>query len=221
MIKAVQNDKGNTMLFILGSISIMALMFIIVGSFANVFVYKEKAANNAEQASIVASANIYENLQRAVDDYDRSLIGVVEDFLSESINEKISQETDRLKNSHPDFSDLEARYKAVDRVLKRELGRNPILSDYISAGLRKSSNEIPYLVQQNIEDNGGEVSNTRILLFNHNNRVEVKTAAAFKALGFDELFPDDKRNIRQSGQGPKFEFIKSLSGWSNRELTLP
>ncbi|MGE8207125.1 hypothetical protein ACQKP0_21780 [Heyndrickxia sp. NPDC080065] len=215
-MRLLRNERGNTMILILGCLSIMSLLFIIIGSFANIFIQKEKSANNAEQASITASAIIFDSLQKAIDEYDASLVGEI-DFLDKSINEKIRKKIDQLRPSNPQLSSVEIKHKAINSVLKEELSYNSDLANYITQGLNEATSKIPSAVKENILNNQGEISNTEIRLFNQNNRVEVITSTKFKALKFDKYFPDDKRAIKQVGEGNKFDFINELGGWEWHE----
>lgn len=191
----------------------MSLLFIIIGSFANVFIQKEKSSNNAEQASITASAIIFDSLEKAIDDYDDSLEGKIEDILDKSINEKVRKKIEQLRPLNPQLSSIEIKHKAINSVLKHELISNSTLATYITEGLNDATTKIPQAVKENIENNQGEISETEIKLFNQNNRVEVITSTKFKALKFDKYFPDDKRAIKQVGEGNKFDFINELGGW--------
>lgn len=211
----LKNQKGNTILFIVGLFSVFFLMFVIVISFANVFIKKEQASNNAEQASIVASGIILDSLEEAIDDYDGWLIPLLasdpiplEAIGLEPLGDKVDNEKDSLPST---YTESERKHKAINSVLKEELPGNDRLKTFVSSNLADAEGEIYSQVQSNILSNNGELSQTEINFTD--NRVEVKTATRFEALKYDEYFSESQRYVKQKGRGPTFEFADSIS-WS-------
>lgn len=216
-MKVLRNEKGNMTLLLLGSISIFTLMLGAVLSFSNVFIKKEQASDNAEQASLVASSIVLERLEEAIYDYDDSIRGEVEDFLGKSLEKKVEKKQEQLKNQDPELSNSEAKHQAINAVLKTELQKgNQDLQQEVAQQLRYAESEIISAVRRNISENNGEISGTEISLFNNQNRIEISTATRYKAVQFDAYYPDNKRNIEQIGQGPTFDFIEGMSNWSWR-----
>lgn len=219
MKKVIVNEKGNTMIFMLGSLSMLVLMFIIIGSFANVFLKKEKASNNAEQASLAASGEVLEGLKNAINLYDTYQLDFYirndryGEYLQNSILKKLGVEKAKLSGSG--LSEIEISHKAVNNVIKSELpGIEDALKGFVGSELNSATGRVQQVVINNIESNNGELSDIKIKLFNKNNRVEVTTATKYKAIKYDELFPDDKRLIKQKGEGLKFDFLDSYGHFS-------
>lgn len=190
-------------------------MFLIVISFANVFIKKEQASNNAEQASIVASGIILDSLEEAIDDYDSWLIPLLalDPIPLEAIGlDPLGEKVEHKKNSLPSrFTESERKHKAINSVLKDELPGNERLKTFVYSNLNNAEGEIYSQVQSNILSNNGELSETEINFID--NRVEVETATRFEALKYDEYFSENQRYVKQKGKGPTFEFADSLS-WS-------
>ncbi|QED46419.1 hypothetical protein [Cytobacillus dafuensis] len=227
MKNVIANEKGNTMIFMLGSLSMLVLMFVIIGSFANVFIIKEKASNNAEQASMAASGEVLDGLKNAIELYDAyqlihyTAMERYDLYLEDSIKIQLGKYIELFRGSNPDLSQIEITHKAVNKVIESKLpGIAGALEGFVSSELASSTVRVHQVVSENIESNKGELSGTKIKLFNDNNRVEVITATKYKAVKYDELFPDDKRKIKQKGEGLKFEFLNGFGNY-NWEYTFP
>lgn len=227
MKRFIANEKGNTMIFMLGSMTMLVLMFVIIGSFANVFIIKEKASNNAEQASLAASGEILAGLNTAIEQYDQyqfnfyMSIKKPELYEIHSILKKLGEEKVRLSSSGRDLSTIEINHNAINNVIKDGLpGINSALQGFVASELGNAVSRVHNAVEKNINDNNGVLSGTTVVIFNKNKRVEVKTATKYKAIKYDSLFPEDKRLIKQKGEGLKFEFLSSF-GTFKSEYTFP
>lgn len=212
----LKNEDGNTTLFILSLFSVFTLMFLLIISFANVFIEKEHASNNAEQASIVASGIILDRLEDAISEYDSWLIlelanvPVSPDIVGlRPLDEKVEDAKNRLPGT---YTDSEKKHKAINQVIKEELNSgNRFLQPFVNEQLRYIEADISGQVANNIRQNNGEVDQTKVFL-NHENRIEVETATRYKAFKFDEYFSENQRLVKQKGRGPTFEFAEAL-GW--------
>ncbi|MBS4193293.1 hypothetical protein KHA94_24725 [Bacillus sp. FJAT-49705] len=227
MKNVIENEKGNTMIFMLGSLSMLVLMFVIIGSFANVFIIKEKASNNAEQASMAASGEVLDGLKNAIELYDAyqlqhyTAMKRYDLYLEDSIKIQLRNEISQISGSNSDLSQIEITHKAVNKVIESKLpGIFGALEGFVNTELISATGRVHQVVRDNIESNNGELSGTKIKLFNKNNRVEVITATKYKAVKYDELFPEDKRKIKQKGEGLKFEFLNRFGNY-NWEYTFP
>ncbi|MEJ9280009.1 hypothetical protein [Ureibacillus thermosphaericus] len=216
-MKLLNNENGNMTLFIVGFFSAFFFLFLIILSFANVFVEKELASNNAEQASIVASGILLDHLEDAIEDYDNWLrpLLLLDPIPSYVIGlHLLEDDVQSAINSQPSsLSYLEKRHKAINQVLKSELPGNSLLRGFVVSNLNQAKPKIKDQVKKNIEDNNGELFETKVV-FNHNHRIEVETATKYKSFLFDDYFTENERYVKQTGYGPKFEFAESLYGWS-------
>ena len=202
------NEKGNTTIFIIGSFSMFLLFLLIIGSFSQVFILKEKASNNAEQASIVATGIVMDYLQIAIDAYDSTLLPEEYPFLS--INLKVNAAKGQISATNRNLSSIEVRNRAINQVLKGNLPGNFILEGFVSSNLSAAESKISSNVRANIENNDGEVKGTRITFTGE--RIQVETSTRYKAFKYDDLLPEEKRYVRQTGKGPKLDFAHGLSG---------
>ncbi len=208
-------------MFMLGSMTMLMLMFVIIGSFANVFIIKEKASNNAEQASLAASGEILSGLETAINQYDQfqyafyASIERLDLYEIDSILRALGDEKSNLQSSGRDLSQIEINHNAINNVIAKKLpGIENALQGFVSSELASSTNRVQKAVSDNIHFNKGELSGTKIMFFNNNKRVEVKTATKYKAVKYDNLFPDDKRLIKQKGEGLKFEFLNGFGSYT-------
>lgn len=230
MKRFIADEKGNTMIFMLGSMTMLVLMFVIIGSFANVFIIKEKASNNAEQASLAASGEILAGLNTAIERYDKFqynyYLSIKQPELYElhSILKKLGEEEVKLSSSGRDLSTIEINHNAINNVIKAELESpgltSSALQGFVTSELGNAVSRVHNAVEKNINDNNGVLSGTTVIIFNKNKRVEVKTATKYKAIKYDSLFPEDKRLIKQKGEGLKFEFLSGF-GTFKSEYTFP
>ena len=72
-------------------------------------------------------------------------------------------------------------------------------------------------VQTIIERNKGTLANS-VIYYMDDEQITVRTSSKYEAVKFDEVIPDDKRDINQIGTGPEIDFIGHLNGWMDREL---
>jgi hypothetical protein len=191
---------------------IFALMFMMIANFANVLIEKQHASNNAEQASLVASGIVLDALETAIVEYDNE----VERLLAENPEldlEKVGPKVSNEMNTLPEkYKGNERNHISINNVLKREIPGNGLLQEKVSVELNSAENQISYEVSSNIRGNNGKVEETTIFL-NDKNRIEVETSTRYKAVKFDEYFSENQRYIKQTGQGPSFDFAESMS-WS-------
>ncbi len=226
ILKHVQNEKGNVMIFFLSSFFIMVIMFLVVLNFTKVFAVKQQASNAAEQASFAATAVIYELTMEGVRNYDRSIPGQAERVLAgKTVAEKIGDRTGALQGSEPDLSYNEARLRAIDEVLSAELqsgpGSNKLNHEILSILQWNGIDEIRAVVNETVGTNGGGSDATSVVLFSPDYRVEVKTSSEFKGLEINHIFAGLIKHISQTGKGPEAAFLKELDGWSRKTIEIP
>lgn len=200
----IRNEQGNMTIFIIGIMSIMLLMFLLVGSFASVFTSKEKASNIAEQASLVASSILKDEIENAINDYEIIVSNPL--VLYPSIREIIER---RVSQSHSTLTKKELRRQVTNDVLREQLPTNGLLSRYIENAVSIAKRKIPAAVENNIHKNEGIVPGT-VISISETNRIKVTTHVRYKAMKYDEYFTEEDRKVVQSGEGPPFDFLKIM-----------
>lgn len=203
MSKWIHNEEGNITLLTLGLLGVMALMFAVLLNLVKVFAVKQQAANAAEQASLAATAEIYRVVEEAIDD-------IPEPFQT-TLEEQIEMKKIQLE-SHYAWSDREFYLEAVDQVLAEKLA-NPLDPAYlllktgIESGLYNDKDEILDAAAVAITSDGGALTGTQIKI-DSQYRVEVRTSSIYRAYKYDDLIPEDKRQIYQVGKGPELAFLR-------------
>lgn len=150
MRKYIQDERGNVMLLSVCLMSVLVVMFLMLMSFVKAFYIKDKASSAAEQASLAATAYLYEKVDEAINEIDQKLfeLGSVtvengektpteaeevsaptEEPSAEvditagkkSLADQIAAETNKILQSSSRFTYNEARIEAIDKVLSDEL----------------------------------------------------------------------------------------------------
>ena len=75
----------------LGIMSVMIIMFLVLTNFVKVFVLKEQASSNAQQASIAATSVLYKEVDEAVEEYEDTIIGMGEDVIEGKTSQRKSK----------------------------------------------------------------------------------------------------------------------------------
>lgn len=86
----LQEERGNAALFMIGLLSIMMVLFVFVFNLSKIFAVKEEANTTAQQASLAATSVLYDQLDEAIEEYEKGLIGTVDSY-PESIGQKIEK----------------------------------------------------------------------------------------------------------------------------------
>lgn len=130
MRKLLRNERGNISLFILGLLSVMMIMFVILLNLSKVFVVKEHASSNAEQASLSATSVVYEKVEQAIEDYDNQMASIknkkIQD-LQEEIDgweEKIEDQEDKLDDLKDDDKDKKGKIEEKIEDLEEKIKDN-------------------------------------------------------------------------------------------------
>lgn len=242
-MKYLRNERGNVIIFSLGIMAILLFMFLLIGSFASVFVAKEKSSNIAQQASLVASSILKEEVEEGIDRYE--LFVGSQEFVSEagvgmdlcdfqdstviqiSENIKIYCSLESLvdkryvtSSSYNHLSAKEKKRQVTNDVLKEQIPINEVLQGYIEDSASQASGRIPGAVEANILENKGIVEGTEIAV-SDTNRITISTNTRYEALKYDEMFSENERKVEQQGAGPTFQFLGVLSSKGSLFYTFP
>lgn len=217
-MKTLRNERGNITLFTVGSMIIVMLMFIFVINLAKVFAVKEQAHTSAQQASLAATAVLYDEIWTAIDKYEITIMGLVDSY-PKTIEQKVDERTIALNNSHPDWSGNEAYVEAIDQVLIEEMNSGVGTEELRQALQNELNPSIIYSMKeqarQTILANGGTLTGAEMELF-HDNRVYVKAANTMESIDYGSIFHSFKDDVYQTGAGPEINFLEELHSWSDR-----
>lgn len=217
-LRILRDERGNMTVFVLTIFFFMALvMFTLLFNMSAIFVDKEQAANVAQQASLAATEVIYAETEKAIVAYDISIQRLTDPVL---IKPQVTTAMTHLRAAHPDWSDSEVRYQAIDDVLRDNMPGSLDLVFYIQAGLLNAKAEIPGLVAGVITDNGATLGGSSVHMFNGEQRIEVKTSVSYESQSFGLKFiPSHKEQVYQTGQSRRIGFVEVMR-WSDVSLSL-
>ncbi|MGK5510933.1 Tad domain-containing protein [Brevibacillus formosus] len=219
ILRHLQNERGNMTIFTLTIYWFMfMLVFVALFNFSGIFVDKEQASNSAQQASIAAVKDIYDEMERAIEIYDAS---PARNYDYDYLYLKRIAARNQMRVAHPDWSHSEIEYGVIDAVLSSSLPDNVELQGYVNLGLIKAAGHIPGVVAKVLSDNKATLSGSSVKLFNSDNRIEVTTSVKYESesMGFD-FIPAYSEQIYQTGESRRIGFIDEVSGWANLHIPM-
>ncbi len=223
MRDTVKNERGNISIFVLGLLVILAVMFVLVLNLSNVLVAKEQANSAAQQASLAATAELYDKMYEVIEEYESEVIGLVDSY-PENIEEKVDKEVERLSAGEMSGYTLnEIQTEAFDRVLAEELSKG--LGDDL---LRKKIEEelefdwsirIRQTARNAILANGGSLEDAELKLF-EDGRIVVSASRDIEITDSNGWLSGVEENIARTSAGPEMSFVKELKDWEERTYSL-
>jgi Putative Flp pilus-assembly TadE/G-like len=211
--ETLQNERGNIALFVIGILAVMMILFVFVLNLSKVFAVKEQADSTTQQASIAATAVMYEELEGVIAEYETWLIGKLDSY-PETIGEKVDEKIIDL-NSDPDYNDYSANeisIEALDMVLIEELehgfGKKELaekLEDEIEHDIvKKMKNK----ARQTIVENGGNLEGATLEI--ENGQVYVKASNTVEGTSYKGFFDNFSDELFQQSGGPKMDFLEHI-----------
>lgn len=212
------NERGNVTILVLTIFFFLLLVvFSVLFNISTIFVDKEVAANSAQQASLAATNQIYEEAEMAIRAYDTSIESWTDPVF---IWPLVEAQMKSIQAANPDWSPIEARYEAIDRVLLAAIPTYPTLGTYVMIGLHQAAAEIPGDVADILARNKSTLSGSSLKLFNGEDRIEVRTSVRYESKTFGlEFMPEHTEQIYQTGESRIIGFIK-VTEWKNSPFAL-
>ncbi|MBS4206158.1 Tad domain-containing protein [Lederbergia citrea] len=211
----MKNEDGNAVLFMLGLLSIMMILFMLVVNMTQVLAVKEQANTTSQQASLAATSVLYEEIWYSIDEYERSLIGMIESY-PETIREKVDKRITQLRSNHSyrNDSDNEIRRKAINQVISEQL-RSGIGKEALRNQLE---NDIRFKIIPKMKTaavaaivaNNGNVNEAEMQVFK-DERIYVKASNNVEGSAYNKYFSGIKKKLFQESAGPKVDFVSQLS----------
>jgi hypothetical protein len=212
------NQRGNITVFVLTIFFFLSLlMFVLLFNMSTIFVDREVAVNSAQQASIAATQIVYEEAKSAIETYDRAITRLLNpEFLMPQVYSK----EDFLRSEHPDWSDAEIRWNAIDHVLLSNLPGNGELSMYVSIGMAEAKRRLPDVVEAILRENGAKTSGSEVVMFNEDQRIQVETAVEYESETFGLQFLGTHRDeVKQTAESRRIGFLEVFR-WPDTTLSL-
>lgn len=211
MSVVLKSQKGNAVILTIWTLSVLGLMIVIIMNIAKVYVVKEQASIAAEQASLAASAVVYDEVGKVIEHYENEDL-----FEDETLQEKVEKEEQRLQSQNGNLSLNEAHIQAIDYVLLQVLRQDEALREEIKGALERAGGDVQAVVSNIISKNGGKPSGTQIHYFNDDKRIEVVTSARFEAVKYKSMFTGSDSDVSQRGIGIEIPFVDEV-GWNSRQ----
>ncbi|WP_201716823.1 Tad domain-containing protein [Rossellomorea arthrocnemi] len=217
----LQQEHGNAALFMIGLLSIMMVLFVFVFNLTQIFAVKEEANTTAQQASLAATSVLYDQLDEAIEKYEKSIIGTV-DSSPETIGQKIEKKEIQLRSDagFNEYSENEIKLEAMDIVLTEELrhglGKDK-LDDIMGEEIyQRTLSDMVSQAKSTILENGGNLTDATLTI--KNGQVFVHASNTMEGTAFKGFFQDIKEDLFQTSAGPKVDFIEELSNFHNKEV---
>ena len=245
MIKKIRaifnNEQGSIMLFVLGMLGIMGILFVLVLNMGMALAVKEKSATTAQQASMAASSVVYEEVQEIIFgfDYEEALPDEEtseesseepadnpseaedeEELPFENLEEKLEEAVDELsgRSQYSDWSENERELQALDTYLTDVLFPIPIIGDALKLELRNAriEDEAIDMARSTIQQNGGVLENAELWI--EGNRIHVRAANEMEGISYDGYMEGIEENIYQESAGPEIDFLGDI--WNESSTIL-
>jgi Putative Flp pilus-assembly TadE/G-like len=217
----LQQEHGNAALFMIGLLSIMMVLFVFVFNLTQIFAVKEEANTTAQQASLAATSVLYDQLDEAIEKYEKSIIGTV-DSSPETIGQKIEKKEIQLRSDagYNEYSENEIKLEAMDIVLTEELrhglGKDK-LDDIMGEEIyQRTLSDMVSQAKSTILENGGNLTDATLTI--KNGQVFVHASNTMEGTAFKGFFQDIKEDLFQTSAGPKVDFIEELSNFHKKEV---
>lgn len=222
--KTLREERGNSILFMLGILSVLMIMFVFVLNLSKVLAVKEQANTTAQQASLAATSVLYEDIWDSIDQYETDLFkkimeelgadAVIKDIYPKTIAERVDEKTVEIQSSHSDLSQNEARRKAINQVVAGEM-RNGMwgymLRDQLDNDIRHQMiPDMKNAARETIRQNNGNTDGAEISLF-HKNRVYVRASNDVEGTPYGSFFRGWNEKLFQKSAGPEIEFLSELN----------
>lgn len=206
MKQHITNERGSGVILTIFSFAIVGIMLILVLNITMAFTKKEQASIAAEHASLAATSAIYGEVNDVVNSHVKII--EVEDGIDilEPLIDKVKAREASLSSSG--LSSNEIHIQAVNEVLMAEIPDDPILKSKLFHAVSAAKADIPAIIKDIIDSNGGKDADPVWEFRDYQIVVEAKTE--FKAVNQDEIIFASDQDISQVGTGPEIPFLETL-----------
>ncbi|WP_217589265.1 hypothetical protein [Lentibacillus saliphilus] len=228
--KRLVKEDGNTMLFVMGALGLLMILFVFVFNMGAAFVTKEQSASTARQASLAATSAFYDELRHALSGEE---IKYGESDENDSVDEEDSgegesseetwnfdEELQKARESTPigSLSPNEWEIEILERVITAAL-HTPLLGEIVEEHLKSniSHQNVVEAARTAVVANGGELDGAVLKI--DENRFKVNAANEFQSTSYDGFFEGIKQKLYRGSAGPRVNLIEDLwTGHSSYDL---
>lgn len=212
MKRYIDNEKGNSIFFILWLFGIVAVVFLIVANIAKIYVVQAQANSSVEQAAFAGTSVLIDETTKTIEEFDGSVISAAQKALDggKSINEQIEEKQQKLTDSGK-ASDL-SYIQVLNDVLPGELEEHPLLKEAFREHFSDSTlnSRIQNAAQSILTDNDANPEDMDLILSTEDWRIEVKSTATFESISDKKLIEVFQEKIPQKGYGPKLKYLEKV-----------
>lgn len=245
IISYYRNEQGNVVLFVIGMLGIMMVLFILVVNLSSALATKQQSETTVSQASLAATSAFYEEVRRvitgfsypepipptepdpeanssaweayreALKEYEEKL--EVYKFFTLFDNYVASAKTGLTGLEYRDWSDKELELQAFDIVINGALTNGRLLQEIVE-GLLVGNNSIQQAaITMGILtiEKNGGILEEATLDI-RDNRIEIRAATEATSTAYDGFVESVTEKLYQESSGPKIDFINLI--WTK---TLP
>ncbi len=206
MKQHITNERGSGVILTIFCFAIVGIMLILVLNITMAFTKKEQASIAAQHASLAATSAIYDEVNDVVNSHVKII--EVEDGIQilEPLIDKVNDRKASLSSSG--LSSNEIHIRAVNEVLVDEIPDDPILEIELKHAVTAAKADIPVIIRDTIDANGGKDADPVWEFKDYQIVVEAKTE--FKAANQEEVIFAVDEDISQVGTGPQIPFLETL-----------
>ncbi|MGM8214855.1 Tad domain-containing protein [Bacillaceae bacterium W0354] len=211
----LRNERGNAVFFLIGTLSIVGVIFLIVMNIGRAFVIGAHASNVAEQAAYTATHVYVEKTNDAIKDYDSWFI-LQPDFIDlgiDKVGDLVDDKHEAYKNAG--YGNNQAYIMALNHVLPNEINSRPIFKQYLKSYIANiTTGEIFGEIYTILDANDGDFikNETEFLApyYNTDWRVQVKVKIKFSRIADGEYINDGEHKYDRTGYGPELTYLEEL-----------
>ncbi|MCA1066566.1 hypothetical protein QTG56_04010 [Rossellomorea sp. AcN35-11] len=209
----INNEKGNSIFFILWLFGIVAIVFLIVANVSKIYIVQAQADHSVEQAAFAGTSVYITETTKIIEEFDRNLaLSAAQKVLDggKTVEEQVAEKQTEFEDSGQS-SDI-AYLNALNEVLTEEIEEHPLLKRTFKDRFWMISidDKVKSAAQAMINANGANTEDTEVKLSEEDWRVEVKSTATFESINDNKFMEYFERKIPQRGYGPKLKYLENI-----------
>ncbi|MFC4403109.1 hypothetical protein [Gracilibacillus xinjiangensis] len=209
MKNILKDEKGSASIITLGIVCFGVVLIFLFFNYAKIYIVAERSNTSAEQASLAATSVVYDEMLDLINTFQYACGNVAGVDIACPLREKY----ELLKSSNSSLSEHEAidKFLSNSAILTLRKAHSVYLLEFeVRRSLISAKPAVKNAVQQVVDKNKGNKTDTTITYFNSDNRIEVETSAEYKNME-SSFLGRITENIENTGVGLEIKFLESLS----------
>lgn len=212
-MKLLKEERGSVIIYFLGLLGLVAVLFLFLTNIGRAFVVNNHVANAAEQAAFAATAVYIERTNDVIEQYDEWLTShpFFELWGLEPVGELVEERHNYYRGSN--YGENQAYIMALNDVLPDEINsryrfRNMMRNQVGGIGDYSLYSEIIRILNSNEGDFIMDSSNTYFVLSDTDWRIEVTTTIEFERVADGNIINARSHKYERTGYGPKLTYLE-------------